>query len=189
MVLEHIEGWLKHSVDHGEFETRTQFIRKDGTPIACDIKITPTKKDGQQIGYCGVTVPCPDVDPKEALPPISLFTRIFAALVVLRAPFLSASIFPVAVAGAWYSATSESAFPWLNFTLALLGVVFLHLSANVFNDYYDGLSGADDANNDYFLPFSGGSRSVELGLITPAGQFKLGAALMVGAVACGLPSS
>ena len=187
MVLEHIESWLKESVEKGQFETRTQFVRKDGTPIACDIKITPTKKDGQQIGYCGVTVPAENVDPKDAMPPISLATRIFAALVILRAPFLSASIFPVAVAAAWYAVSSSGAFPWLNFTLAMFGVIFLHLSANVFNDYYDGLSGADDANNDYFLPFSGGSRSVELGLITPAGQFKLGALLMVLAVGCGLP--
>ena len=163
VVLEHIESWLKESVEKGQFETRTQFVRKDGTPIACDIKITPTKKDGQQIGYCGVTVPAENVDPKDAMPPISLATRIFAALVILRAPFLSASIFPVAVAAAWYAVSSSGAFPWLNFTLAMFGVIFLHLSANVFNDYYDGLSGADDANNDYFLPFSGGSRSVELG--------------------------
>jgi 1,4-dihydroxy-2-naphthoate octaprenyltransferase len=68
-----------------------------------------------------------------------------------------------------------------------MGVILLHLSANVFNDYFDGISGTDDANNNYFLPFSGGSRSVELGLITPKGQFKLASLLMLGAVACGLP--
>jgi 1,4-dihydroxy-2-naphthoate octaprenyltransferase len=113
-------------------------------------------------------------------------TRIFAALVIMRAPFLSASIFPVVVASIWYAQTAE-AFPWLNFSLALLGVILLHLSANVFNDYFDGISGTDDANNNYFLPFSGGSRSVELGLITPKGQFKLASLLMLGAVACGLP--
>ena len=50
VVLEHIESWLKESVDKGEFKTRTQFLRKDGTPIACDVRITPTKKDGEQIG-------------------------------------------------------------------------------------------------------------------------------------------
>ena len=187
VVLEQIEGWLKTAVDQGQFETRTQFIRKDGTPIACDIRITPTKKDGQQIGYCGVTVPVPDVDPQTVMPPISFMTRIFAALVIMRAPFLSASIFPVVVAGVWYGQSVSQPFPWLNFWLTLFGVIFLHLSANVFNDYFDGKSGADEANNDYFLPFSGGSRSVELGLITPAGQFRLGLFLMGVAVTCGIP--
>ena len=187
VVLEHIETWLKTAVEQGQFETRTQFRRKDGTPIACDIRITPTKKDGQQIGYCGVTVPVPEVDPTTVMPPISLMTRIFAALVIMRAPFLSASIFPVVVAGVWFGQSSAQAFPWLNFWLTLFGVIFLHLSANVFNDYFDGKSGADEANNDYFLPFSGGSRSVELGLITPTGQFRLALFLMAFAVVCGLP--
>jgi len=187
VVLEHVEQWLKESVEHGKFKTRTQFVRKDGTPIACDIKISPTQKNGEHAGYCGISVPVTDIDPKEAMPPISIATKIFAALVVVRAPFLSASIFPVIVAAIWHAMSSGEAFPWLRFALAMGGVIALHLAANVFNDYYDGLSGADDANNDYFLPFSGGSRSVELRLITPKGQFKLGAILMAVAVACGLP--
>ncbi|MBL90400.1 MAG: hypothetical protein CMH56_01120 [Myxococcales bacterium] len=187
VVLEHIESWLKTAVEQGQFETRTQFLRKDGSPIACDIRITPTKKDGQQIGYCGVTIPVPEVDPQTVMPPISVMTRIFAALVIMRAPFLSASIFPVVVAGVWLAYNGSQAFPWLNFWLTLFGVIFLHLSANVFNDYFDGKSGADDANNDYFLPFSGGSRSVELGLITPKGQFRLATILTGFAVVCGIP--
>jgi 1,4-dihydroxy-2-naphthoate octaprenyltransferase len=93
----------------------------------------------------------------------------------------------VVVAGVWFGQSVSTPFPWLNFFLTLFGVIFLHLSANVFNDYFDGKSGADDANNDYFLPFSGGSRSVELGLITPEGQFRLGALLMGLAVVCGVP--
>ena len=45
-------------------------------------------------------------------------------------------------------------------------ILFAHLSINVFNDYFDNLDGTDDLNNEYFQQLSGGSRAIELGLIT-----------------------
>ena len=51
-----------------------------------------------------------------------------------------------------------------------MGVLFLHLSSNVYNDYFDVKDGTDEGNNDYFQPggasISGGSRAIELGIIT-----------------------
>jgi 1,4-dihydroxy-2-naphthoate octaprenyltransferase len=47
-----------------------------------------------------------------------------------------------------------------------VGATLLQVSANTFNDYFDWRSGADPANNDYFVPYSGGSRAIELGLIS-----------------------
>jgi 1,4-dihydroxy-2-naphthoate octaprenyltransferase len=47
-----------------------------------------------------------------------------------------------------------------------MGVIFAHLSVNVFNDYFDNLDGTDEKNSEYFQQLSGGSRAIELGLIS-----------------------
>lgn len=168
VVLGHVGTWLKTAVKEGEFRGRTAFVRKDGSQFSADIRITPTSKDGVQIGYCGYSVPTPEIDPADAMPHIGLFTRIFAWLVVTRAPFLTATIIPVLLAAAWVVARGTAQpFPWDLFGLVMGSAVALHVSANTFNDYFDWKSGTDQANADYFLPFTGGSRSIELGLVTP----------------------
>ncbi len=190
IVLGHVGAWLDAARRDGRFETRTVFLRKDGTPFSADIRITPTFRGGRggaPIGFCGVTVPRPDVPVAEAMPRISLGTRLLAALVVTRAPFLSATVVPVLGALAAFIAARgfEAVDPWA-FGLALLGAVSLHLAANVLNDHFDHHSGADPANNDYFQPYSGGSRAIELGLITPAGLLRLGLGFLTAATACGV---
>ncbi len=185
VVLEHVPHWLAMAVKDGAYSTSTAFVRKDGTPFAADFKVTPTFRKGVQIGYCGVTVARPDVPVAEAQPKISLGTRIFKWLVITRAPFLTAALVPVLV-GAAYASRDAGPFPWGAFALALIGALSLHVAANTFNDYFDWTSGTDQLNTDYFLPFSGGSRSIELGLITPAGLLRVAvAALLIGA-GCGL---
>ena len=67
-----------------------------------------------------------------------------------------------------------------------MGGSFLHLAANTFNDYFDWTSGTDQLNNDYFLQLSGGSRAIELGLITEKKLFQLATAFLVLAGALGL---
>jgi 1,4-dihydroxy-2-naphthoate polyprenyltransferase len=167
VVLEHVQNWLKIAREQGEFKTRTVFLRRDGTPFTADIRITPTFKDGQQIGYCGVTLPRPDIPADLAMPKVSLTTRLFSWFVITRAPFLTATLIPIITGAAWVVARGlAQPFPWGLFFLALVGGIAVHISANTFNDYFDWKSGTDPANNDYFLPFSGGSRSIELGLIT-----------------------
>ena len=186
IVLEHVQNWLKIAREEGEFKTRTVFLRKDGTPFTADVRITPTFRNGQQIGYCGVTTPVPEVEPQVAAPQTKLATRIFAWMVVTRAPFLSATIIPILAGAAWVSARGlANPFPWGLFVLAMLGGIALHISANTFNDYFDWLSGTDKANNDYFMPYSGGSRSIELGLISEqrllqVAWIALGVALLAG---------
>src|SRR5690606_873308 len=130
-----------------------------------DIRITPTFKDGVQNGYCGVTEEI-DVPVQQAMPKISLMTKIFTWLVITRAPFLTAVIVPILIGAAWVAANNiVTPFPTAKFFLALFAGIFLHVAANTFNDYFDWTSGTDPANNDYFLPYSGGSRSIELGLV------------------------
>jgi len=166
-VLEHVPKWLKTASQDGEFQTTTVFVRRDGTPIAARIRITPTFHDGKQIGYCGVTEPLEAVEPSEAAPHISLMTRIFAWMVITRAPFLTAIIVPILLAAAWVAHQGlVQPFPRGLFWMTLLAGIFMHVAANTFNDYFDWRSGTDGLNNDYFLPYSGGSRSIELGLVS-----------------------
>jgi 1,4-dihydroxy-2-naphthoate octaprenyltransferase len=174
VVLQHVPTWLKIASEKGEYETDTVFVRRDGTPVAAHIRITPTFKAGQQIGFCGVTEPLTDVSPEQVAPQISTFTRVFTWLVITRAPFLTAIIVPVLAGAAWVSyAGLVTPFPWLLFVLTLLAGISMHIAANTFNDYFDWKSGTDQLNNSYFLPYSGGSRSIELGLITEKALFRV----------------
>lgn len=185
-VLEHVPNWLKTASEEGEFKSETVFVRKDGSPVSAKIRITPTFRDGKQIGYCGVTTPLPEVAPEEVAPPISTSTKLFSGLVITRAPFLTASIVPVLIGAAWAAARGlATPFPWGLFGLVMLGGIAIHIAANTFNDYFDWTSGTDPANNDYFLPYSGGSRSIELGLISEKGLLRvawvaLGVAILAG---------
>ena len=173
-VLEFVPNWLKVASEQGEYRTKTVFLDRDKNPVAAQIRITPTYKDGQQIGFCGITEILEDVSPEEVAPHISPMTRIFSWFVITRAPFLTAIIIPILVGAAWvvYQGLVQP-FPWDLFLLALFAGIALHVAANTFNDYFDWKSGTDQVNNDYFLPYSGGSRSIELGLISEKALFRV----------------
>jgi 1,4-dihydroxy-2-naphthoate polyprenyltransferase len=174
VVLQNVPTWLKIAREQGEFESNTVFVRRDGTPIPAHVRITPTFRNGKQIGYCGVTQVLENVDPVEVAPNISLMTRIFTWLVITRAPFLTAIIMPILVGAAWVAYTSQGQpFPKLQFWLTLFAGIAMHIAANTFNDYFDWKAGTDKVNNSYFLPYSGGSRSIELGLISEKALFRV----------------
>jgi len=84
----------------------------------------------------------------------------------LRAPFFTASIVPVLV-GTSLAFLHSGEWHWLIFLLALTGTVLIHAGANVINDYFDHLNGNDEANIDFVRPFTGGSRMIQEGLLTP----------------------
>ena len=188
VVLGHVGTWLGTAVEEGEFETDTVFVRKDGTRFAAHIRITPTfgndpeTGEREQIGYCGVTVPLEDRAAEQVAPDISIATKIFKWMVVTRAPFLSATAVGVITGGAAVFATTGSV-PWGLFALAFLGTALLHMFANTANDYFDWRSGTDQANTEYIVPFTGGSRSIELGLVTPKGLLALSIGLLLASVA------
>ena len=170
VVLGHVINWLKESVEKGVWEGNSVFLHKDGHEIPCHIKITPTKgKNGEHIGYCGITTPLENITPDEVRPPISLWTKIFCWMVIMRLPFLTATIVPILLG----SAVAKSAgFPiswgWLGITI--LGGCLLHIGTNTSNEYFDHISGTDEANYNYMVPFSGGSRSIQMGLISAKGM-------------------
>ncbi len=83
----------------------------------------------------------------------------------IRAPFFTATIIPVTLGSiiAWHD-TSD--FIWLRFWLTMVSILFIHAGTNLANDYFDHLSGCDEANSTP-TPFSGGSRVIQEGLIAP----------------------
>ena len=186
VVLDHVPRWLKQSVTEGHFETDTVFVRKDGSQFAAHIRLTPIIKDGVQTGYIGLTTPLPDKSVEETMPSISMVTKILSWLYITRSPFLSATIVPVLLGTVLASWLVEGDTKIGMFLLTLLGVSFAHLGVNTANDYFDWKSGADQANVDYVIPFSGGSRMIQLGVISPQGMLRtslvlFGAAAIIGA--------
>lgn len=182
IVLQNLSTWLGTAVKEGEYVTETNFIRKNGELFGARIRITPTFKAGQQIGFCGITeeLPAPvDIAIKGS-------TKMLRWLVITRAPFLTAAITPVFVGIAFSAGVAHTAINWANALLAMFGVMMLHLASNVFNDYFDVMSGTDQANTKYFVQYSGGSRAIEMRLIDLKGTRAVAVSLMLLALAIGV---
>lgn len=88
----------------------------------------------------------------------------------MRAPFLTAAIVPV-ILGTCVAWASTGVFLLDVFLLTLIAGIFVHIGANVANDYYDHKSGTDDINVDYVRPFTGGSRMIQKGWMSPREVF------------------
>ncbi len=86
-------------------------------------------------------------------------------LKAVRVPFFTATIIPVLFGYllAWHDG---SGFVWQRFFIMLFGAVFVHAGTNLANDYFDHLTGCDEANPTP-TPFSGGSRVIQDGRIPP----------------------
>jgi len=184
IVLQNVEGWLDEAVKKGEYIGKTYFIKKNKEKFNAKIRITPTfanGKDKAQTGYCGVT----EVIEENVDVPINFSTKLIKGLAITRMPFTSASILPILAVGAYFAGVGDGLFNILNFVLCIFGVLIAHLSVNVLNDYFDFKDGTDEENNDYFQQVSGGSRAIELGLITLAGTKKLGIILTIVALLIG----
>ena len=183
IVLQNVLGWLRDANETGEHITKTNFIRKDGSKFAAKIKITPNFADGKdnpQTGYCGIT----EVIEEEVNIKINWVTKIIKGVAITRVGFASASLFPVFSVGCYYAGIGDSLFSPISLTLTTFGILFFHLFSNLYNDYFDVTHGTDEANTEYFnagmdstilqgAQLSGGSRAVELGLITLKGTKSL----------------
>tara|TARA_B100000676_G_scaffold78131_1_gene77824 strand:+ start:80 stop:1357 length:1278 start_codon:yes stop_codon:yes gene_type:complete len=187
VVLGHVINWLKIAVEEGQWEGETVFLGKDKNEIPSKIKITPTSKNGEHIGYCGVTTPLKDKTPDQVRPKISFFTKIFKWMVIMRLPFLSATFVPIFAGAAITSMLGEPvSWSWLGLTL--LAGAFLHIGTNTSNDYFDHKSGTDALNYNYSNEgLNGGSRSIQMGLITPKGMLTLAIVTFALSAAVGIP--
>ena len=187
VVLGHVANWLKKARANKEgYTTKTTFIRKDGPQFAAEFTCTATMKDGKHIGYCGRTKELDGVSPEETMPETSLLTKFISIVAITRLPFLSATWIPIIASLVWGIHEGLFSMNWTTFVFVFLGGSFLHLAANTYNDYFDWTSGTDQINNDYFLQLSGGSRAIELGLITEKQLFKLATTFLALAGLAGL---
>ena len=101
-----------------------------------------------------------------------------------RPKFLTASVSPILV-GSALGFLVTGTFNWPLFILALFAIMAFQAGANVINDYYDHLSRNDWLNTNW-TPFSGGSRSIQNGLLTPNETRILGLSLFAAGAAAGL---
>lgn len=102
-------------------------------------------------------------------------------LAELRAPFFTAAIMPILLgtAIAW---RETGKFQIIYFVAVLIAGVLLQAGANVSNDYFDHKSGCDNINREFLRPFTGGSRMIQDGHLTPR-------AVMTEAIICYLIAS
>lgn len=185
IVLQNVASWLDTAVKKGEYIGETIFIRKDGEKINAKIRITPTFKNGKnnpQTGYCGVT----EIIDKEVNVTISFLTKMIKWLAITRMPFSTASIFPIILTASYFAYAGDNLFITSNLLLCVFSILFIHLSINVFNDYFDFIDGTDEGNTEYFQQLSGGSRAIELGLISVKKTKKLAIFLCIISIFLGI---
>lgn len=101
----------------------------------------------------------------------------------IRAPFFIAVITPT-ILGTVIAWQSTGIFYWHYFLLVLAGVICVNGGTNLINDYFDRSS--DDINVDYVAPFTGGSRTIQQGLLTPAQVFGGGVLFLAAAILIGV---
>ena len=103
----------------------------------------------------------------------------------LRTPFFTAVIVPVILGSviAWHHGFD---FRWGLFFLTLFGAVALHAGANTINDYFDHYSRNDELNVEYIRPFTGGSRLIQNGALTPRGMLTISVVTYIIGITIGL---
>lgn len=99
-------------------------------------------------------------------------------LMFIRAPFLLLSVVLVLLGTS--VAVYDGHFNVINFILAVVGLVLLHISVNVLNNYFDYKSGIDKETKK--TPFSGGVDVLVDGTINPSTAYGVG----LGTLAVGL---
>ena len=102
-----------------------------------------------------------------------------------RPAFLSITLVGVLLgfAVAWHDGV---VFDGLAALVALALALLSHAGVNVLNDYYDHLNGTDAANTERLFPFTGGSRFIQNGVLTPRQTLVFGLALFLAVVLGGL---
>ncbi|NWG38525.1 MAG: prenyltransferase [Hydrogenophilaceae bacterium] len=86
-------------------------------------------------------------------------------------------------ATAWHGGVALNG--WTAVATLLLGLL-AHAGVNVLNDYYDHLNGTDENNDDRVFPFTGGSRFIQNGVLSPSHVLAYGLLLFALVIAGGL---
>jgi 1,4-dihydroxy-2-naphthoate octaprenyltransferase len=102
-----------------------------------------------------------------------------------RPKFFPASALPVIVGSAWGAYVSGQ-FSVYIFALAMIATVCVHAASNVLNDVGDESIGTDARNELRIYPYTGGSRFIQTGILSPRRMARLGITLIVLASLAGL---
>lgn len=90
----------------------------------------------------------------------------FTYLFITRFKFITGSINPFLFAVLW-SLYNYEYISYINAFIVFIALILFHIIANTYNDYFDWISERDVKNLNYVFNNSGGSRSIDLNLITP----------------------
>ena len=101
--------------------------------------------------------------------------RLFHAM---RPKFFPASVLPVVVGTAWGVSMSGQLDAYC-FVLALLATICVHAASNVLNDVGDETIGTDRKNVDRVYPYTGGSRFIQMGILSQAEMRRWGIGLLL----------
>ena len=110
----------------------------------------------------------------------------------LRNPFLRyllatrPAFLTITLAGCLLGFSTAPGLHWGLAALTLVLALLAHAGVNVLNDYYDHLNGTDAANTKRLFPFTGGSRFIQNGVLSPSQIFVYGLVLFAVVVAGGL---
>jgi len=115
----------------------------------------------------------------------SLARNLKRAFHATRPQFFPASVLPVVVGSAW-GAWAGSGFDWTVFLLAVIATVCVHGASNALNDVGDDEIGTDGQNDQRIYPYTGGSRFIQSGILSPAHMARVGITLIVIASLAGL---
>lgn len=192
IVIQNVLGWLEKANKEGKSLIKTNFIKKDGSQFNAEILITPNfanGKDQEQTGYCGITKEIKE----EVNIPINFTTKIFKGIAITRGGFTLASILPMVIVAVLLNQMNSLSI--INAIISIIGIISVHIFGNLYNDYFDVKSGTDEVNNEYFnvgdkslmlrgAQISGGSRAIELGLITLKKTKNLGNIMLLIAFFC-----
>ena len=115
--------------------------------------------------------------------PEALANPVRRYLLATRPAFLT-----IALAGCLlgFATALDAAFSWPLALLTVLLAVATQAGVNVFNDYYDHLNGTDVVNVDRLFPFTGGSRFIQNGVMSPRQMLGWALALFAGVIVGGL---
>ena len=115
----------------------------------------------------------------------SLSKALKRAFHATRPKFFPASVLPVLAGSAWGASVSNN-FDFYVFALALLATVCVHAASNVLNDVGDETLGTDRRNEQRIYPYTGGSRFIQMGILSQSRMARLGVLLLVIATIAGL---
>ncbi|MBW1722946.1 MAG: 1,4-dihydroxy-2-naphthoate octaprenyltransferase [Deltaproteobacteria bacterium] len=87
-------------------------------------------------------------------------------IVKTRAPFFTASILPIILGTSIAWARTGTFHPGY-FLLVMIAAVCIHAGVNMTNDYFDHTWGSDEVNQEFASPFTGGSRLIQMGIVSP----------------------